>query len=160
MRWVFTTLKTKIIFHPKCVFQATMQGPSPAVSIIRGKLTRCEVLQSFRKEKGPVSHCILNCIFPFKACVWILHRGPDGPAPFSCFGPAEVGEGKGSGGQGPRGSVSWCGTVCREQLFLLSFTAGTTLTGVGCRGCTGIILSHILGISPMWELQMHVSLPD
>lgn len=106
-------------------------GPSPAVSIIRGKVMKCEVLWSFRKEKGPVSHCTLNCIFPFKVCVLILHCGPDGPAPFSCLGPAEEEEGKGNGGQGPRGSVSCHGTVCRELLCPLSFTAGTTLTGEG-----------------------------
>lgn len=50
-----------------------------------------------------MSHCILNCIFPFKVCVLILYCGPDGPAPFSCLGPAEVGEGKGNGRQGPKG---------------------------------------------------------
>lgn len=127
----FTTVKTKIICHLKCVFRAIVQGPSPAVSIIRGKLMKCEVLWSFRIEKGPLSHCILNCIFPFKACVLILHCGPGGPAPLSCLGPAEVGEGKGDGGQGPGGSVSQHWTVCRELLCPLSFPAGTTLTGVG-----------------------------
>lgn len=92
---------------------------------------KCEVLWSLGKEKSLVSHCILNCIFPFKVCVLILYCGPDGPAPFSCLGPTEVGEGIGNGRQGPEGSVSWHGTACRELLCPLSFTAGTTLTGIG-----------------------------
>lgn len=52
--YCFTTLQAKVIFHPKKTCRAAAQGPSPAVSMIRGKLTRCQVLRSSRKEKGPV----------------------------------------------------------------------------------------------------------
>lgn len=65
----FTALKTKIIFHLKKTWQAAVQGLSPAVSIIRGKLMRCQVLQSSRKDKGFVLYYALTCIFPSKcAC--------------------------------------------------------------------------------------------
>jgi len=66
LRYCFTTLQTQIIFRPKKACRAAAQGPSPAVSVIRGKLMRCQVLRSSRIEKGSVLHCTLNCIFLFK----------------------------------------------------------------------------------------------
>lgn len=71
--YCFTMLKNNTIFPPKKMCQVAVQGPSPAVSMIKGKLMRCRVLRSSRKEKGSVLHCTLNCIFLFKVHVLILH---------------------------------------------------------------------------------------
>lgn len=62
----FTALKMKINFHTKKMHQLEVQVPTPAVLIIGGRLMRCQVLQSSRKEKVSELHCALNCVFHTK----------------------------------------------------------------------------------------------
>lgn len=105
LSYCFTTLKSKMIFRPKKTCRAAVQSPSPGVSVIRGKLMRCQVLPSSRKEKGSMVYCASNCIFPFKVCVLILHPWTRWLAPFSCLAPAERKKGKGNGRLGPSGAA-------------------------------------------------------
>lgn len=60
----------------------------------RGKLMRCQVLSSSRKEEGFVPYHALNCLFFFflKVCMLTLPPWTRPVAPFSCLGPAEVGK--------------------------------------------------------------------
>lgn len=107
----FTSLKIKINFHTKQMCQLEVQVPTPAVLVIRGRLMRCRVLQSSKKEL----HYALNCIFHTKHTCGPYVRGL---RRWSCS-PAFVllWCGRGEKIASPEGVVFWHGAACRELLY-------------------------------------------